>query len=99
MLPLCFEPASDQSVFRLNGAIATFGPFRLIAGEVDGQLPMREGGIVIGFQLLSGDQSGLNASGFQGFEKSLCHRFVDLHAAHVGAVGPRPLTMSLSAQW
>lgn len=49
-------------------------------------MPLREGGIVIGFQLLSGAKSGLNASGFQGFEKSLRHRFVDLHAAHVEAV-------------
>jgi len=40
----------------------------------------------------------LHTSRFQGFQKSLSDRFIDLQAADVEAVDTAPLTMSLPAQ-
>jgi hypothetical protein len=55
LLPLRFEPAGDQPVFGFDGPITPFGLFGLVAGALDGQPPLREGGIVIGFELLRGE--------------------------------------------
>jgi hypothetical protein len=42
---------------------------------------------VIGFELLSGHQCPLHTGRFQCFEKGACHRFIDLYATDVEAVG------------
>ena len=45
---------------------------------------------MIGFELLGGHQRGLDASRLHGFQKSACHRLVDLHTADVEAVDAPP---------
>ena len=91
MLPLGFESPGDQPVFGFNRAIAPFGLVGCIAGALNGQAPLREGGIVISFALLSGPQSGLQARRLQGFQNGLGHRLIDLQAAHVEAIDTAPV--------
>ena len=63
LLPLGLQAASDQSVLRIDGAIAAFGALGLVPGPLDLQSPLRERAVVIGFELLGGLQGGRDAGG------------------------------------
>lgn len=63
LLPFGFETTGHQAIFGIDGAIAAFGLVGFIARPFYGEPPLREGGIVIGFELLRGEESRLHARG------------------------------------
>ena len=91
LLPFGFESPGDQPVFGFDRAIAPFGFVGFVTGALNSQTPLREGGVVIGFPLLSGPQSGLQARRLQGFQKGLGHRLINLQAAYMEAIDPAPV--------
>ena len=50
LLPLRFEPARDEAVLGIHGAVPAFGALRFILRAFDAQAPLRERGVVIRFE-------------------------------------------------
>ena len=86
ILPFGFQPASDQSVFRLHGPIAAFGPFRFVARPFHFQPPLRQSRVVVGLELFDREPRGFDGGRRDGFEKSVGHGLLDGHSADVETV-------------
>ena len=63
LLPLGFQAAGDQPVVRVDSPVAAFGAGRVVAGLLGLAAPLGEGGVVAVFELLGGDQAGLQGGG------------------------------------
>ena len=58
-VPLGLQAAGDQSVVRVDGAVAALGATGLVPRLLDLAAPLRQRGVVAIFQLLGGGQAGL----------------------------------------
>jgi hypothetical protein len=86
LLPLRFQAAGDEAILRLHGAIAPLSAFGFIPRTLDGQTPLRERRVVVGFELLRRHQGRLHSRRGEGCQKGRRHRVVDLDTADVEAV-------------
>src|SRR5882672_3569164 len=85
LFPLRFQSAGYKPVLRIHGTIATLGALCLVAGPFDGQPPLCEGCVVVGFELPCRLKCRLEGGRLECFKKSVCDGLVDLHAADVQA--------------
>ena len=76
--PLRFESARNQAIVRVDCAIAPFGALRAVARALELAPELREGGFVIGFQLLDGLQRGGEPRRCERGQKRRGHRRIDL---------------------
>jgi len=85
-LPLGFQTARHQPVFRLHGAILALGTLSLVARTFYGKPPLAECRIVIGFQLLDRLFGSFHRGRRQRLQKGFRHRLVNLDATNVKTV-------------
>ena len=80
-VPLGLQAAGDQSVVRVDRAVAALGATGLIPRLLDLAAPLRQRGVVAIFQLLGGGQAGLQRRRLQRGQERLGDRGVDPGAA------------------
>src|SRR5208282_2484583 len=76
--PLGLEAPRNESVVRIDGPIAAFGPLCAVARTLDVAPELRHGGLVIGFELLCGFQRGFKAGRRECHEERRRNRRIDL---------------------
>jgi hypothetical protein len=86
LLPLGFESASHEAIFRFDRAIPALGAFGFIPRALDGEPPLREPGFIIVIELLRGDERGIDGGRREGREDGRGDRLVDLNPADGEAV-------------
>ncbi|MER9560287.1 hypothetical protein NKI92_34225 [Mesorhizobium sp. M0323] len=96
LLPLLLQPAGDQAIVGIDGAIAALG-------AVDGELrplhiepPLLECRLAIVFQPLGRRERGGQARRLQRLQEGCYHGFIDLHAADVEAIDASALDDDLA---
>jgi hypothetical protein len=80
-VPLGFQAAGDQPVFRVDRPVAAFGSGRGVAGLLDLAAVLVEDGVVASFQLLGCQQAGAQRGGLERGEERVGDRGVDGGAA------------------
>ena len=90
-LPVGFESAGHQPILGLHRAIAALGAFGFVPCPFDGEAPLRERGIMVGVELLRGDERGVEGGRREGREEGRGHGRVDLESPDVEAVDATPL--------
>src|SRR5919106_480263 len=86
LLPLGFEAASHETIFRFDRAIPALGAFGSIPRALDRQPPLRERGLIIVVELLRGDERGVDGGRSEGREERRGDGLVDLDPADGEAV-------------
>ncbi len=86
LFPFRLEAAGDEAILGLDGTVPAFGALGFIARPFEGQTPLFERAVVIGFDPFGGAQRGLETGRLRRVEHGLGHRPVDLYAADVQAV-------------
>ncbi|WP_211709302.1 hypothetical protein, partial [Paraburkholderia aspalathi] len=71
LLPLRFESACYQPVLGVDGAVPPLGTLCFVACPFDAQSPLRQCGVVIGFELFCSAHRRFKASGLNGAQKGL----------------------------
>src|SRR5437764_7728749 len=84
-LPFGFQPAGDQPVFRVDRAVASFGPGGGVAGLLGLAAPLLQRGVVPGLELVRGVEGGLQRERGEGLQDVLRDGRVDAQAADPGA--------------
>ncbi len=84
--PLRFESARNESIVRVDCAIAPFGALRAVARSLELAPELREGGFVIGLELLDGLQRGGKPRRCERRQKRCGHSRIDLDTTDVQAI-------------
>ena len=85
-LPLSLETASDKTIIRIDGAIATLGALRFVACPFHRETPLRERTVMVGFEPLGRGNCRLDTDGRERGEHGPFNRFVNLQRTDGEAV-------------
>ena len=89
MFPILFKATTNQPVFRLDRLILPLSAFCLVARTLDFQTPLRQRGVVIGFQLFDREGCSRERRRCERFQKSMTDRLVDSDTPDVEAMEER----------
>ena len=84
--PLRFESARDEAIVWIDRAIASFSALRCVARALELAPELREGGLMIGLELLDGLQRGGKPRRCERREERRGDSRIDLHATDVQAI-------------
>ena len=84
--PFRFKSTRDKPVLRIHGAIASLGALRVVTRTLDVATELREGRLVISFELLDRLERRFQACGRESRKERFGDSRIDLHTADVEAV-------------